>query len=171
VKKRGVFFLIILCALAAVLGGCGKSVSPSDGEPGVGDAVQTAFFEFTAKELAVTAQSVPYTGEAASGRRLEPEEQYMIVTLSVKNTSGEQFTLYYDDFDLVVAQEEPLFPLSKFSDTQLPDEQVVRPGQTVEGDLIYITAAGADSAVLQYDEYFEGDTRGNSYRVQLAPKV
>lgn len=160
---------LLLAAALLVMGGCGRGPKPGGASGArIGETLQTQFFSFTVEEARFTDEPLALPGPAAPAQAPPEGMRYAVVSLRVRNTSQQEIPLYYDDFDLY-AGGDPLFPEGKFTDSQLPEEQKLPPGKTAEGDLVFLVPSDTKEARLQYDEYYEGDARGESYAVQLLP--
>lgn len=158
-RRRITAALMFLCLVLAA--GCGGR---EDGVKGQWQKpVETRFLTFTAiSAFWDNAEGEP-PPEAPDGKR------YLWVQVEIQNTSGSSLTLYYDEFELYI-DGEPRFPERAFSGGQLAEEQVLKDQDGVSGYLVFLVPEDAKKLQLAYEEYFQGDSPGERYIVNISKK-
>ncbi|WRS26641.1 DUF4352 domain-containing protein [Oscillospiraceae bacterium MB08-C2-2] len=153
--------LAVSLSFCLLLAGCTSKKTESPGGTGAlpGETVETKLLSFSATEFSFTDTPV---GEISPGK----DQRLLVVKVEVKNTSGQEITVYFDDFELE-AGEEKRFPEFPQTPENIAEETILKNRDTLSGTLLFLVPAKTKEARLLYDEYFEGDLKGESYWVTL----
>lgn len=129
----------------------------------MGKKIETAFFQFAVESTAREAVEDIWIDPPGN---LEGKE-LLWVKITVENTTDGEIPLYYDDFDLLI-DGVARFPERFFTQRQLLEEQMLKAGDTVTGELAYLIPKGEKKLALVYDEYYDDSTSGQQYTVKLS---
>ena len=156
---RKIFWLLL--SICLLLAGCTGDKDDGMIAGKFGEPVETAFLTFTV--------SGAHWGEPPEGQTGADGKQYLWVELQVRNTTSADQPLYYDEFDLYIGGE-PRFPERVTSSRQLEENQLLAAGADVTGCLVYLVPTGASDLKLVYEEYYQGDSPGQQFKVALEKK-
>ena len=159
-RKAAAWRAGVWLAAAALLAGCSAAPAPdsrsnetSQTEFQIGDAVATAWFEYTI--LHVQAADIYEEYAASSGSEL------IVVELSIRNTFQKLVPLFDADFQLywgAYREDEWALPIAQFCNDQLPMEYILSAGETWEGVLLYEVPVAASDFTFAFLERFNNGT-------------
>ena len=168
-KKRALCLPALLAALA--LTACSLP-GAQDGyhEGRMGDTMETYFFDYTVNSATLAASyadAVPADGS-----------NFLIVDITVKNTSPQSIEMYDTDFQAQwgsEGEEDYRVPITTdmstgeelptLDDAQLPGTYPLALDEEVEGILVYEVPAGFQDFSISYLEYFDDESTGDVYFV------
>lgn len=179
IMKKRIASLLPAAVLAVLLAACGSSSSivlPRDGyaQGGTGDTMRTYFFDFTLDNA--------YTCSRYEGYIPTPGYDLLAVELTVRNTFQEAVTMF--DWDFIVLYDDNTgeeqiydYPLTSYEDLELPEaaletllpsEYDLEKGESRTGLLLFEVPAGDTTFTVSYQEFFEDDTTGDTFSVDIA---
>ena len=165
--KKIIVLLLCLAALFA-LTSCGeKGVNVSDEpqyyEGGVGDTMETYFFDFTVNSA--------HTSTTYGDVELD-EGCFLIVNVTVKNTMSSTITMVDTDFQAQWTDESDdayCFPITyEYEDglldemRQLPASYDLESGKSRNGELVYVVPADEPEYSISYQELLVANERNES---------
>ena len=146
-------------------------------EGGLGDKMQTAFFDFTVNSA--------YTCKDYNGYLPADGKILMVADVTVTNTMDETIPMYDTDFQAQWnddAEDAFAYPITLdmetgdfveagyASDEQLPYEYELEEGETREGTLVYEVPEGMRDFSISSLELFSDGSEGNVYFVYFTAK-
>ena len=171
--------LLVLLMIVFALSSCeGKSINGGDEpqlyEGGLGEAMNTYFFDFTVNSAALT---------GTYGDVTLNEGTFLVANVTVKNTADSTISMYDTDFQAQwgdEADEAYSYPITwEYEDglldemRQFPSEYELEPGESRTGELVYIVPEGRGEYSISYEEIFsstEGETvEGDVFFVFFRP--
>lgn len=122
----------------------------------VGDTIKNSFFEW--KVNCVKSET------ELNGKSAESGKKFIVVNISVKNTTDEAFTTgNYDFIGYMEASEEGQLDTEySFYDDMYPDEIDLAAGKTLTGDLVFVVDTDVDEIVVDYMEFYGDESIGNT---------
>lgn len=175
------YIIVGLClALAFALAGCGKDGDKQNGseesygpllkqakEAGLhvgnlttgvkGDTLSNSFFDWTISE--VRSEKEIYGKTAKDGKK------FVIVDVSVTNTTDEEYEIGNYDFVAYVAPDMEsglVDTMDSFNDSMYPDEEILAAGKTRTGELIFEVDESVEELIVDYIEFFGDEEMGNT---------
>lgn len=146
--------VLVLALSLSLLAGCGQA-APSE---------KTAFFTY----------SVEKAEKVDSFEGIKPSEgnKLLAVTVSVKNTFGDDIPMWDSDFQLQwgAGDEDFANPMEASSDKQLPEEYTIKDNATRTGVLLFDIPADLTDFTLVYVEYFQDGTEGEFHELAFEAK-
>jgi len=138
-------------------------VLPEEGyaEGRIGTTFRTAFFDFCIDDVDSCESYEGYT--PAEGMQL------IDVTVTVKNTFGEDLPMFNSDFQIQwhdLGDKDEDFGIGVIlaeSETVMPEEYTQKRAETVTYHIIYEVPAEAKEFSVSYLEYYEDDTTGDVF--------
>lgn len=128
---------------------------------GVGDVMQSCFFDFVVTQTFVTENFSGYI--PAAGNEL------VCATIQVENTFGEDLPMGIYDFQIQWGSGDADFGYEAevFWDVDgcMPESYTLPAGQTAVYQVIYEVPAGCTEYAISYLEYFADDTTGDAFFV------
>lgn len=127
----------------------------------VGDTMKNSFFEWKVNSVK--------TETELSGKPAGAGKKYVVVNISVKNTTKESFvTGNYDFIGYMEASEDGhLDTADSFYDDMYPDETDLAAGKTLTGDIVFLVDEDVDEIVMDYMEFYGDESIGNTNWVDL----
>lgn len=145
----------------------GSRVEPEDGFAGgrIGDAMATAFFDFTILSAEKRAEYEGYV----------PAEGYILVDTAVKvyNTFGETVPMFASDFQIQWGDgdEDYGYPVQEITGEQaVPEQYSLHPFETVEYHHVYEVPEGTEEYSVSFLELYEDESQGDVFFVYFELK-
>ena len=138
-------------------------ILPEEGyaEGRIGGTFRTAFFDFTIDDVDSCSSYEGYT--PADGMQL------IDVTVTVKNTFGDELPMFNSDFQIQwhdLGDKDEDFGVGVIlsdSETVMPEEYTQKRAETVTYHIIYEVPAEAKEFSISYLEYYSDDTTGDVF--------
>lgn len=164
--KKRLALLLSAALMLTFLAACGdKKDGQSEGEGNyIGDSVRTYWFYFTVEDAYFCDEYEGYTPE--SGNRL------LVASMTVKNHRDYSVTMFKEDFPILWGEGENVdmaYPISAFTDEQLPDEYNLGIKKTESGLLVYEVPEAQKDFSMAFMELFDDDSEGETYFVDFTP--
>lgn len=152
----------------------GLSLKPdenkSDSKEGyIGDTLSTYWFDFTVNDAYISYDYEGYTPEA--GNKL------VVAKLTLKNRMNFSLDMWQGDFPILWDDEENglEYPISAFTDDQLPDEYTLGINQSKSGLLVYVVPEDYRDFTIAFLEIFEDEDNedgrdGDVYFIDFTPE-
>ena len=158
--------LIRAVTAAAVLLGCAacgsgragkEAVMPENGyaEGRIGDAMRTAWFDFTVNKAELTDQYGSVTANEG--------EKLLVVNVTLTSTVDQEIVMYDTDFQAqwgTFKEDDYRYPVT-FENEAAPEKEMLateytlEPEKSVTGDLVFSVPGGKDRYSLFFMEYYE----------------
>lgn len=122
----------------------------------VGDTLSNSFFEWTLNSVE--------TVDEHQGKTAKDGYQFVVANISMKNKVDYAFATGNFEFSGIfeASNEGLLDTLSKYYDGMIPDEVELGAGETLKGDLVFEVAKDVEELILDYQEYYEDGSVGNT---------
>lgn len=178
IKKYICIFCVIICVYS--LAGCGTlsksgTQKSDDGrsfggkiEEKYGDTAHTAFFDLTVEDVKTyeTCQYKDGLYQAKEGM------QYLIVTVTVKNTYVNDLKMSITDFAMQCDEDEKnlIYGYGKSELTQegmMENLYTLKTGESITKSIMYSVPI-SERYTLRYTEFYSDEFEGNSYYMDLA---
>ncbi len=123
----------------------------------VGDTLTNSFFEWTVTN--VRTETELYGKTANAGKK------FVVMDVSVTNTTDEEYEIGNYDF---VSYVEPdmdtglVETMDSFNDAMYPDEEMLAPGKTRSGTLVFEVDESVEEIIIDYIEFIGEDSIGNT---------
>lgn len=174
-KMKRFVSLLLAAFMVLALAGCGSLNlgSPNTSEPKLdgylGDTLSTYWFDFTVDDAYLCGEYEGYTPDSGY--------QMLVVTLSMKSTVNFSVDMFQSDFPVLWADGDSTdgtFPISAFTDDQLPDEYTLGINRSKSGLLVYEVPEDKKDFSLAFMEVFEEEgnedgQEGETYFVDFTP--
>lgn len=122
--------------------------------------------EFQTNYFNLKLHSIEMIENTLEGYKVDDGGMYLLLHVSIRNTTNEILDLYredfllsYDDVDGYPAEENFKVPY------QFPDEYALKPLETKKGCLIFIVDTNAKKIMFYHNEYFD-EERYKTYRLR-----
>lgn len=123
----------------------------------VGDTLSNSFFDWTISEVR--------TEKEIYGKTAKEGKKYVVVHVSVTNTTDEEYEIGNYDFIGYVAPDMDsgiVDTMDSFDAAMYPDEAMLAAGETKSGTLIFEVDKSVEELIVDYVEFFGEDTIGNT---------
>ena len=176
--RKRVFHLFLAAFIVSLLTACtpGRTVIlPKDGMAagGMGDIMRTYFFDYTI--------SSAYTSSKYEGYIPTPGYDLLVAEITVKNTLPEALPMFDWDFIVLYAGTEGEdqiydYPITSYEEVEIPEaalqtllplEYNLEKGESRTGLLLFEVPAGDTEFTISYTEYFDDDTAGDTFSVDI----
>lgn len=150
---------------------------PVDGyaEGRLGDTMHTYFFDYTVNDA--------YTCTNYEGTTPASGNVFLVVDITVKNTSTQSYNMFDTDFQAqwgtdgeddyrvpITTDPETYEELEPLSEAQLPGTYPLTVDEEVQGLLVYEVPEGYQDFSISYMEYFDDDSTGDTFFVFFTAK-
>ena len=178
IMKKHLSSLLSIALVLILLAACGSGhpvILPRDGYATgeAGDTMRTYFFDFTVDSA--------YTCSKHEGYIPTPGYDLLAVEITLKNTLAESVPMFDWDFIVLYADTESEnqvydYPITSYEDvdipqtalqTLLPREYDLEKGESRTGLLLFEVPAGDTTFTISYTEYFDDDTTGDTFSVDI----
>lgn len=150
---------------------------PVDGyaEGRIGDTMHTYFFDYTVNDA--------YTCASYEGTTPASGNIFLVVDITVKNTSTQSYNMFDTDFQAqwgtdgeedyrvpITTDPETYEELDPLSEEQLPGTYPLAVDEEVRGLLVYEVPEGYQDFSISYMEYFDDESTGDTFFVFFTAK-
>lgn len=127
----------------------------------VGDTMKNSFFNWKVNSVK--------TATKLSGKSAGSGKKFVVVSITVKNTTDEDYEVgNYDFIGYMEASEDGhLDTEDSFYDSMYPNETTLSAGKSLTGDLVFVVDSDVDEIVVDYIEFYGDDSTGNTNWVDL----
>lgn len=127
----------------------------------VGDTMSNSFFDWKVNSVE-TAKNL-HGKSAGSGKK------FIVANITVTNTTDYEYDIYNADFIgyMEASEEGQLDTEWSFYDDMYPDEAALKAGKSRTGDLVFIVDSDVDEIVIDYIEFAENGSMGNTNWVDI----
>ncbi|MEY8369234.1 DUF4352 domain-containing protein [Anaerovoracaceae bacterium 42-11] len=122
-----------------------------------GDTLSNSFFDWTISEVR--------TEKEIYGKTAKDGKKFVIVDVSVTNTTDEEYEIGNYDFVAYVAPDMEsglVDTMDSFNDSMYPDEEMLAAGKTRTGELIFEVDESVEELIVDYIEFFGDEEMGNT---------
>ena len=123
-----------------------------------GDTLSNSFFEWTISD--VRTETELYGKTANAGKK------FVVMNVSVTNTTDEEYEIGNYDFVSYVAPDMDtglVETMDSFDDAMYPDEEMLAPGKTRSGTLVFEVDESVEELIIDYIEFIGEDVYKRQY--------
>lgn len=123
----------------------------------LGDTLSNSFFEWTVKDVR--------TEKEIYGKTAKDGKKFVIVDISVTNTTDEEYEIGNYDFVAYVAPDMDsglTDTMDSFDDSMYPDQEMLAAGENRTGELIFEVDESVEELIVDYIEFFGDEEMGNT---------
>ena len=122
-----------------------------------GDTLSNSFFEWTISD--VRTETELYGKTANAGKK------FVAMDVSVTNTTDEEYEIGNYDFVAYVAPDMEtglIDTMNSFDDAMYPDQEMLAPGKTRSGTLVFEVDESVEELIIDYIEFIGEESIGNT---------
>lgn len=165
--KRGLALLMSMALAALLLSACGKEEHQTSGF--MGDTLETWWFDMTLEDA--------YLCDGYEDYAPSPGYRLLVAEMTVKNCTVESIPMIREDFPVVWESDGEMmgvYPISAFTDEQLPDEYSLGIDRSRSGLLVYEVPDDVVDFDILFTEYFieeDGtESEGETFNIAFTPE-